>query len=161
MISSSALAKSSPNAACPCRAGTPRRRSGFTLVEILVVLAIIGLLVGLAVTNLGKVFGGAQISAARLFVNDSMKTALTTYRIQMGNYPSTDDGLQALITPPADQTDRWQGPYIEVQGGKLPLDPWQRPYHYRFPGTHNKDGYDLWSTGPSGVDGGDDNIGNW
>lgn len=136
-----------------------RSSSAFTLMEILVALAILGLLVGLAVSKVGNIFGGAQVSTARLFVQDSMKTALTTYRIQVGDYPSTQEGLQALITAPSGKEDRWHGPYIE--GSKVPLDPWGHEYKYVYPGQHNKDGYDLWSLGPDGVDGTADDIGNW
>jgi general secretion pathway protein G len=135
------------------------RYSGFTLLEILVVLAIIGLLAGLAITNVDKIFGGAQGTTAQLFVRESMKTSLTTYRIHMGDYPSTSDGLQALATRPANKGDRWHGPYIE--GGKLPLDPWGEPYQYAYPGNRNKGGYDLWSKGADKQSGTEDDIGNW
>jgi len=140
----------------------PRRpvlRRGFTLLEILVVLAIIGLLAGLAITNVDKIFGGAQLSTVKIFVNDSMKVPLTTYRIAMGDYPSTSDGLQALITAPASKTDKWFGPYIT--DGKVPVDPWGEPYQYAYPGTKNKSGYDLWSKGPDKQNGTGDDIGNW
>lgn len=138
-----------------------RKRRAFTLLEILVVIAIIGLLAGLTISNVGKLFGSSQVDVARLFVNQSLKTPLVTYRLQMGAYPSTEEGLQALMTAPPSKADRWRGPYL-ADGTKIPiLDPWSRPYQYRCPGTHNKDGYDVWSTGPSGVDGADDNIGNW
>jgi general secretion pathway protein G len=138
---------------------TNSKRGGFTLVEILVVITIIGLLAGLTIANFGKLFGGSQIDIARLFVNQSMKTPLVTYRLHMGSYPSSDEGLQALITAPAGKADRWRGPYVE--GGKIPPDPWGEPYLYRCPGVHNKDGYDIWSKGPDKTDGTDDDIGNW
>lgn len=136
-------------------------RRAFTLLEILVVLAIIGLLVGLAVTRVGGIFGSKQEDIARLFVNSSVKTPLTAYRIDMGGYPSTAEGLQALVTAPQNKGDNWKGPYIESPGGKLPLDPWQEPYVYRFPGVKNKDGYDLFSKGPDKAEGTPDDIGNW
>jgi general secretion pathway protein G len=135
------------------------RTTGFTLLEILVVLAIIGLLAGLAITNVDKIFGGAQGTTAQLFVRESMKTSLTTYRIHMGDYPSTQDGLQALATRPGSKGDRWNGPYIE--GGKLPVDPWGEPYQYMYPGQRNKGSYDLWSKGPDKQSGTEDDIGNW
>ena len=136
-----------------------RALRAFTLLEILVVLAIIGLLAGLAISNVDKIFGGAQTTTASLFVRESMKTSLTTYRIHVGDYPSTSDGIQALITAPANKADRWRGPYIE--GNKVPLDPWGEPYQYRSPGTKNKGSYDLYSKGPDKVDGNEDDIGNW
>ena len=138
----------------------PKRR-GFTLVEILVVITIIGLLAGLTIAKFGNLFGGAQVDIARLFVTQGMKTPLVTYRLQMGAYPSTDEGLQALIVAPSGKADRWRGPYV-AEGTKYPLlDPWNEPYQYRCPGTHNKGGYDVWSKGPDKQDGTDDDIGNW
>jgi general secretion pathway protein G len=138
---------------------TTRRAAAFTLLEILVVLAIIGLLAGLAITNVDKIFGGAQVTTAKLFVSQTIKTSLTTYRIQMGTYPSTADGLQALVSPPGSKAGGWAGPYIE--GGKIPKDPWDEPYQYAYPGTRNKDGYDIWSKGPDKQSGTADDIGNW
>ena len=141
---------------------SPRRRSlrrAFTLLEILVVLAIIGLLAGLAITNVDKIFGGAQVSTVEIFVKESMKTALVSYRLHMGDYPSTSEGLQALATRPANKADRWFGPY--VADGKIPNDPWGEPYQYAYPGTRNKGGYDLWSKGPDRQSGTADDIGNW
>lgn len=131
----------------------------FTLLEILVVLAILGLLAGLAIGNLDKLFGGAQVDIARTFVGTSMKMPLTAYRMDMGDYPTTAEGLKALAVAPSGKTDRWRGPY--VNDGNIPLDPWKRPYQYRYPGVKNKSGYDLWSMGPDGQDGTADDIGNW
>ncbi|WP_255558689.1 type II secretion system major pseudopilin GspG [Horticoccus luteus] len=142
------------------RKKTSRSRSAFTLLEILVALAILGLLVGLAVVKTDTIFGGAQVTTAKLFVNESMATPLTTYRLQMGDYPSTAEGIQALITPPQGKADRWHGPYIQARGDKQPLDPWGHPYQYRYPGTHNKNSYDVFSLGPDGTES-DDDIGNW
>jgi general secretion pathway protein G len=138
----------------------PRAEGGFTLLEILLALGILAMLVALAVTNIGKTLGNAQDSVAKTFVRESMKTPLTAYRLSVGDYPSTEEGLQALVTAPENKQG-WRGPYVDSPGGKIPLDPWGEPYQYRYPGTHNKDGYDLWSKGPDKTDGTDDDIGNW
>ncbi len=150
-----------PNPAGVMPTPNSSKRRGFTLIEILVVITIITLLAGLTIANVGKLFGGSQVDIAKLFVTQSMKTPLVTYRLHMGSYPSTEEGLQALVTAPAGKTDRWRGPYV-AEGTKVPiLDPWGEPYLYRYPGVHNKDSYDLWSKGPDKTDGTDDDIGNW
>ena len=138
-----------------------RTRSAFTLLELLVVLAIIGLLAGVTISNTDKIFGHSQEAVARIFVRDSLKTSLVRYRIDMSDYPSTAEGIQALLTAPANKADHWRGPYIDTPGNKAPVDPWGEPYQYRYPGTKNKSGYDLYSKGPDKVDGTDDDIGNW
>ena len=135
------------------------REGGFTMMELLVVLAILGLLAGLAISNVSGIFGGAQVSTAQIFVKESMKAPLFTYSLHMGGFPSTAEGLTALITAPGDKADRWHGPYITES--KIPLDPWGEPYQYAYPGTHNKSGYDLWSKGPDKQSGSEDDIGNW
>ncbi len=129
------------------------------MMELLVVLAILGLLAGLAISNVTGIFSGAQDSTAKIFVKESMKSPLFTYSLHMGGFPSTAEGLQALITAPGDKADRWHGPYITES--KVPLDPWGEPYQYASPGTHNKATYDLWSKGPDKTSGTDDDIGNW
>ena len=136
-----------------------RARRGFTMMELLVVLAILGLLAGLAISNIHGIFGGAQGQAADLFVRESVKAPLFTYRMHMGDYPSTAEGLQALITRPAAKAEKWVGPYITES--KVPTDPWGEPYQYAYPGSHNKGSYDLWSKGPDKQSGTADDIGNW
>jgi general secretion pathway protein G len=135
------------------------RRAGFTLLEIIVVLAILGLLVGVLVVNVGGNLDRGQQDAARIFVQQTMRTPLVTYRIDMGGYPTTAEGLQALVTPPANRADRWRGPY--TADGKLPLDPWGEPYQYRYPGVKNKGEYDLFSKGIDRLPDTEDDIGNW
>lgn len=133
---------------------------GFTMMELLVVLAILGLLAGLAINNVGNIFGNAQAATAQLFVKEGVKSSLFTYRMGMGDYPSTAEGLQALIAQPSGgKAGSWRGPYIE--GGKVPLDPWGEPYQYAYPGSKNKASYDLWSKGPDKQSGTADDIGNW
>ncbi len=142
----------------PAAAGEARRR-GFTLLEIMIALAILSLLIGLAVSNLDSIFGDAQVSTAKLFVHESIKLPLTSYRLKMGDYPSTAEGLPALIAAPAGKEAQWSGPYFA--DAKIPLDPWGEPYVYRYPGVKNKTGYDIFSKGPDHVEGTADDIGNW
>ena len=125
----------------------------------MVALAILALLVGLAVTNFDTIFGGAQTTTAKLFVTESIKLPLTSYRIAMGDYPSTSEGLQALIAAPASRAEAWHGPYFSDP--KLPVDPWGEAYIYHYPGVHNTKGYDIYSKGPDKVEGTADDIGNW
>ncbi len=135
--------------------------AGFTLLEILVVIAIMALLVGVAVSNIKGIFGNQQETVARMVVRESMKPALFSYKLDVGDYPSTAEGLQALLTAPSGKADRWRRKYIDSNTGKPPLDPWGREYQYAYPGTKNKDDYDLWSMGPDGISGTADDIGNW
>lgn len=138
-----------------------KARAAFTLIEILLVIALIGLLAGVLITNTTGVFDQGQESAAKIFVRDTMKLALTRYRMDLGDYPSTTEGLAALVTAPASKADRWRGPYIEAPSGKLPLDPWGEAYRYRYPGTKNKGAYDLYSVGKDKAEGTEDDVGNW
>jgi len=138
-----------------------RARRGFTLLEILIAVAIVGMLVGLAVTNTDKILGQSQDGVAKLFVNESLKTSLVRYRIDLGDYPSTDEGIKALITAPDGKSDRWRGPYIEAKSGKVPVDPWGQDYQYRYPGTHNTESFDLFSMGRDKAADTPDDIGNW
>ena len=133
--------------------------SAFTLLEILLALAILGMLVGLAVINVDSILGNSSNAAAKIFVNDSIKLPLTSYRIAMGDYPSTSEGLQALITAPASRAEQWHGPYFSEP--KLPVDPWGEAYVYHYPGVHNPKSYDIYSKGPDKVEGTADDIGNW
>jgi general secretion pathway protein G len=135
--------------------------AGFTLLEILVVLAIIGLLVGLVVSNTDKIFGQSQEAVARIFVRDSMRAPLVRYRMDIGDFPSTAEGLAALLAAPSGAGDRWRGPYLDAPGNKLPVDPWGQPYEYRYPGTKNAAAYDLFSKGPDKVPDTADDVGNW
>lgn len=139
----------------------PRRadQRGFTLLEIIIALAILSMLVGIAVVNFNGLFDNAQLTTAKVFVNDSVKLPLFSYKANMGDYPSTAEGLQALISAPANKTDSWHGPYLGDP--KIPLDPWGEPYVYRYPGTKNKSGYDIFSKGPDKTEGTADDIGNW
>lgn len=130
------------------------------MIEIMVVIAILGLLATVLLQNVGGSLGRGQEKTAELFVNNTLKLPLTNYRIDNGSFPTTAQGLQALIVQPQN-APRWKGPYMEVKGGQLPLDPWQQPYEYRYPGTNNKSGFDLFSKGQDMTAGTEDDIGNW
>jgi len=136
-----------------------RRMSGFSLIEILIVIALIAVLATVAIGNLGGIFSGQQDKVAGLFVKQTLDTALVPYRLDVGNYPSTEEGLTALMKAPAGKETKWKGAYLK----ELPLDPWGNPYKYRYPGSKNINaarGYDAWSWGPDGSESADD-IGNW
>ena len=137
------------------------RRPGFTLLEILIAVAIVGMLVGLAVTNTDKILGQSQEGVAKLFVNESLKTSLVRYRIDLGDYPSTEEGIKALIVAPEGKADKWRGPYMDAKGGRVPLDPWNQEYQYRYPGTKNTESYDLFSAGRDKKADTEDDLGNW
>ncbi len=102
--------------------------------------------------------GHSQTSVAQLFVKESMKTAFYHFNAGVRRYPTTEEGLTALLQAPKGTEGRWNGPYIE--GSKIPRDPWNREYQYRSPATKSTAGYDLWSLGPDGIPSADD-IGNW
>jgi general secretion pathway protein G len=136
-----------------------RLRAGFTLLEMLMVIALIALLATVGIVALGRLFGQGQESIAKTWVTSTADTALWAYRTAMGRFPSTEQGLRALIQAPENGSARWKGPYFKTT--KVPEDPWGKPYLYRFPGTKNPSGYDVYSCGPDGVEGNADDIGNW
>ncbi len=119
------------------------------------------LLTGVVVVNIDKILGNSQADITRTFVKESFEVPLTSYKISMGGYPTTEEGLQALVAAPSGNADRWRGPYLKSSDKKLLLDAWGTPLFYRYPGTHNTDRYDLWSAGPDKKDGTADDIGNW
>ena len=141
----------------PSRRSNSSHRKGFSLMEILIVIALIAGIVGLVVANLEVILGSNKEKIAEVFVAESIKTPLMAYKINLGNYPTTEEGINALATAPPEKAARWRGPYIE----KIPVDPWGNPYHYRYPGTRNTSSYDIWSNGPNGIEGDQDDIGNW
>jgi general secretion pathway protein G len=127
-------------------------RAGFTLVEMLVVLVIIGLIMGLVGPRVLNYLSDARSKTAKLQI-ESFASALDLYYLDTGRYPSSNEGLTALVRRPAG-IDTWNGPYLK--GGTVPQDPWGNPYVYRAPGERGA--YDIVSRGSDGRDGGSDNA---
>ena len=123
---------------------------GFTLLELLVVLAILGLLIGLVAPAALRQLGSAKEKIAHQSI-ERLATVLEMYKLDVGTFPTTDQGLQALINKPPG-VNRWSGPYLK--GEKLPEDPWGRPYVYRSPSQRPGHEFDLYSLGPTGQTGG-------
>ncbi|MCG6861225.1 MAG: type II secretion system major pseudopilin GspG [Chromatiaceae bacterium] len=122
---------------------------GFTLIELLVVVSILVVLAGLVGPRVMKALGSSKTKAARVQIEDLAGT-LDIYRLEVGRYPSTDEGLQALVEDPGN-ADGWNGPYLKKS--KVPKDPWKYDYGYRSPGEHGP--FDLWSLGADNQEGGD------
>ena len=128
-----------------------RNQKGFTLIELIVVVIIIGLLAGLVVPQFIKQEEKATAKAAKAQI-ELLGTALDTFRLDVGRYPSSQEGLQALTQKPGG-LDRWEGPYLKKE---VPNDPWGKPYIYKSPGDNGRP-YDIASYGADGVAGGQDN----
>lgn len=135
-----------------------RRRHAFTLMEVLLVLAILVILGSLVAMSFTGVLGQSDKDAAKAQIG-LFKTPLETFFLHVKQYPSTQSGLNALIQPPGDlpMPDKWHGPYMDT----IPVDPWGQPYNYSFPGSRNPSKYDVWSSGPDRASGTEDDIGNW
>jgi general secretion pathway protein G len=133
------------------------RAAGFTLLELLVVMVIIGLLAGFVGPRFFAQIGKSEVKVAKAQM-DGLEKALDQYRLDVGSYPSTEQGLAALNERPAG-VNRWAGPYLKKG---VPLDPWGRAYVYTAPGQHGE--YDIVSLGKDGQPGGKDeaeDIVNW
>jgi general secretion pathway protein G len=133
-----------------------KREEGFTLVELLIVVTILGVLVAMVVPRLAGRTEQARRARAQVDVEANIQMALDLFELDTGKYPTGDQGLAALRAQPAG-IENWRGPYLK----RDPIDPWARPYRYVTPGAKNPQDYDLYSVGPDGTEGTSDDIGNW
>jgi general secretion pathway protein G len=134
-----------------------RRQGGFTLVELLLVMTILGILAALVVPRFGGRTEDAKKAAAHTQISN-FSTALDTFEVDNGYYPKGRNGLNDLLVQPRD-AQNWHGPYLKIDA--IPLDPWQHAYLYECPGKHNPTSYDLYSAGTDGQTGNADDICNW
>jgi general secretion pathway protein G len=132
---------------CMKRNHSITNRRGFTLVELLVVIVIIGMLVGLVGPKIFKKITGAKITTAQAQIS-LLGQALDQFRLDTGRYPTTQEGLNALMANPG--IEGWDGPYLKKA---IPADPWKRPYNFQSPGSHGE--YDIFTYGLDGTPGGD------
>ncbi len=133
--------------------------AGFTLLELLVVIAILALLAAIVAPQVLRYLGSSRSQAAKVQI-ENISTALDNFRLDVGHYPTADEGLAALVKAPAAEPS-WNGPYLRKDGALT--DPWGRKYLYQSPGRHNGD-FDVWSFGSDGVEGGANearDVGNW
>ncbi|ARN57543.1 type II secretion system major pseudopilin GspG [Sedimentisphaera salicampi] len=134
------------------------KRKGFTLIELLLAVVILAVLAAVVVPKFTGRSEEARVSAAKTDISN-IELALDSYEIDTGDYPSDSEGLEALVDKPSgNDSERWKGPYLK-RG--VPDDPWGNEYNYEYPGRHNEYGYDLYSNGPDGRGGTDDDIINW
>jgi general secretion pathway protein G len=136
-----------------------KRSAGFTLLEIMVVVIIIGVLAATIIPQFMGTTHDAKVSAAKADVAQ-LENALERFNLHMDRYPTMDEGLKVLVEAPAGEDKKWRGPYIKL----LRPDPWGNPYQYRVPGIHHATTFDVWSRGADGQDGGDGpnaDVGNW
>lgn len=141
-----------------------RRQAGFTLIEIMAVVLIIGLLGGIVGAAIFGRIDQARVTTTKTQIKQ-IEAALEFYRMDNGRYPTTDQGLDALVHPPSvEPIPRSYRPEGYLSGGKVPVDPWSNPYQYLSPGQNNTYSFDLWSHGADGAPGGsgtDADVGNW
>jgi general secretion pathway protein G len=136
--------------------GKLQSEKGFTLIEVLLVMAIITVLAAIVVPKFTGRSKDARITAARTDIAN-IELALDAYEVDNGRYPTKSEGLKALVENRSNSVS-WKGPYLKRD---VPLDPWGNQYIYILPGRQNTYGYDLYSYGPDKKEGGDDDIDNW
>lgn len=148
-------------------ASARKRRAGFTLIEVLLVIGILLVLSTVGVVAYSKIKANSDRDATKALI-DQTAQAVELYHTQMGVYPTTEDGLKALIAPPSDEklAEKWKnyGPFLK--DGKIPVDPWMNELKYELEQTSSDTevtgpAFHVWSTGPDGQDGNDDDIRNW
>jgi general secretion pathway protein G len=141
------------------RRSLQKRSAGFTLLEIMVVVIIIGVLAATIIPQFMGTTHDAKVSAAKADVAQ-LENALERFNLHMDRYPTMDEGLKVLVETPAGEDKKWRGPYIKL----LRPDPWGNAYQYRVPGMHHATTFDVWSRAADGQDGGEGpnaDIGNW
>ena len=141
------------------RRSRSRQRHAFTLVEVLLVLVILVVIASVTVIAIGPARERAFINTARTQIN-ALSTPLDLFRLDVGDFPSTAQGLESLRIAPSDIADPadWGGPYLRKN---IPMDPWRNPYQYAHPGNYNTEMPDIWSWGPDGISDTEDDVVNW
>ncbi len=132
-----------------------KSEKGFSLIELIVAMVILAMLAAIVGPQVVKHVSASKPKATKIQIED-FGGALQLFALDMGRYPETGEGLEALIRNPGN-AEAWNGPYLKKE--ELPKDPWQKPYVYRCPGSHGD--YDLLSVGPDGTEGGEDDIVSW
>ena len=136
------------------------RRSGFTLFEVLIVIVILGVLAALVIPQFSGAGEKAKIDLTKQLVKTGLATPLELYKTHCGAYPTTEQGLIVLYEMPNDDSlkGKWAGPYVKEARF---VDAWDRQLNYRYPGQFNERNFEIWSSGPNGVEGDDDDIKSW
>ena len=136
-----------------------QKRRGFTLIEIMVVVVILGILAATISQQFIGTTHDAKVTAAKSAIAE-LESALERFHLNMDRHPTSEEGLKVMVEPPSTDATKWRGPYIN----RLRQDPWSNPYQYRSPGVHHPSSFDIWSRGAGGAEGGEGeaaDIGNW